>query len=87
MRLWDTATGLAHGPPLVGSGSALYAVALTPDGRLIASAGADQTTRLWDTATGQPHGQPFTGHLGTIYDLAFSPDGTLLASASADGLG
>ena len=59
-------------------------MAFSPDGRLLATASADQTVRLWDVTTGQPHGQPLTGHTDAVYGVAFSPDGTLLATASDD---
>ncbi|MBV9312792.1 MAG: PD40 domain-containing protein, partial [Pseudonocardia sp.] len=84
VRLWETATGHPHGPPLTGHTNTVFGVAFSPDGRLLASASADQTVRLWETATGHPHGPPLTGHTNIVFGVAFSPDGRLLATASDD---
>ena len=62
------------------------AVAFSPDGKTLASAGYDHTVRLWGVFTGQEIRQ-FAGHQDAVCAIAFSPDGKTLASASLDNVG
>jgi transcriptional regulator with XRE-family HTH domain/DNA-binding beta-propeller fold protein YncE len=61
--------------------SPVSAVAFSPDGKLLATVGADGTVRLWSTATGQPVGAPIHASARNgVSGVAFSPDGKLLVS-------
>ncbi len=58
-------------------------VSFSPDGKLLATAGADKTVRLWDLATGKEV-RKFVGHEKSVTCVAFAPDGRSLVSGSAD---
>ncbi len=59
------------------------AIAFSPDGTRIMSAGGDYDGRLWDLATRQVIRQ-YTGHTRQVTAVAYSPNGKLVATASLD---
>ncbi|MCS6882264.1 MAG: hypothetical protein RMK84_15625 [Oscillochloridaceae bacterium] len=62
----------------------INALALRPDGQLLASAGDDGMIRLWTWPAGAPAGR-WPAHEGPALSVTFAPDGSTLASSGADG--
>lgn len=73
---------------MVGPLSVLQAVAVSPTGRYVATAGARGEIRTWDvTNRGRPTavGRPLQVGAGTLFALTYSPRGDLLLAGGADG--
>jgi WD40 repeat protein len=62
----------------------IFDVAISHDGSLMATAGADHTIHLWDTSTWKVV-NVLKGHLHEVSSVAFSPDDSLLYSGGKDG--
>ncbi len=90
VKVWDVDAEDVR--TLRGHNSWVYAVAVSPDGSLIAGSssagggtpGAEPSIRLWDSVTGREVGV-LSGHGHHVVSVAFSPDGAVLASGSGDG--
>lgn len=61
-----------------------WAVAFSPDNKLVAISNAETAINIWDLTTGRSLGQPLNLHTNYILSLAFSPDSDMLASGSGD---
>ncbi len=66
-----------------GHTDAIYALALSPDGKTLATGSYDQKIKLWSVETGA-ESLLLKGHNGGVFGLSYRPDGKVLASASAD---
>jgi WD40 repeat protein/serine/threonine protein kinase len=69
---------------LAGHSRPVRTLALTRDGRTLASGGEDNTVRLWQLATGQAL-MTLRGHEKPVYAASFAPNGQWLATGSYDG--
>jgi WD40 repeat protein len=84
VRLCQAATGKQIGADMgPHGGGRIWAAALSPDGKLVLTGGADETARLWDASTGRPIGQPLQ-HQGAVNSVCFSPGGEIALTGSPD---
>jgi WD40 repeat protein len=97
IRLFDAKSGAAVGSFLDGGSSAIWQLAFSPDGRLLAAAvdpnGVDGfyvqqrhgEVQLWDVDSRSRAGREIAPGAGSVLSLAFNRDGTLLATGSYFG--
>jgi WD40 repeat protein len=99
VRFFDPRTGAAVGPAIDQDGAAIWQIAFSPDGKLLAvdvdpnGAGEGFYTQkkqgevqLWDVKSRRLVGRPIVPGAGSVLSLAFSRDGSLLATGSAERL-
>ena len=72
------AASFQHEAPVVG-------IALTRDGRRVATASVDGSVCLWDVATGRK-AHTFSGQFDTFHSVVFSPDETELIAGTGSGM-
>jgi WD40 repeat protein len=81
--LWDLKDGSVL-KKMEGHKNNVRAVAISQDGRLIASGDEDGALIAWHGDTGEPLTEAIKIHTACIHSLDFSPDGTAMASGSWD---
>jgi WD40 repeat protein len=85
VRFWDVHRKAQARPPLSDQDIDFSAVAISPDGRLLATGGTSTEVTLWEMSSGRKTGTLSTdGFANIVRSLAFSPDGKMLAAGDAN---
>jgi WD40 repeat protein len=85
--LLETLSSTRHVSTLAAHEGRAGGIAVSPDGRTLASVGSDRLVVLWDiSGGGEPVriGEPLTGHTGSVDAVTFSPDGETLVTSGDD---
>jgi len=85
IRLWDVVKGQPIGGAMRATRDGVQAIALTPDGRTLATATTEGEIGLWDLIERRVIGEPLRSHRAWVMGLRFSPDGHRLASVGEEG--
>src|SRR5262245_3451774 len=84
LKVWDIQSNQPT-LDLQGHSSFIFSIAISPDGRRLASASWDQTVRTWDLENGREL-FAIKRLSGALTSVVFSPDGLRLAIGSHDGI-
>lgn len=87
VAVWSGGSGATEPKLLLdgaGEGQGVICLAVSPDGKTIATSEEEKGITLWDAVSGTAR-KALTDHTGRVPSLSYSPDGTLLASGGEDG--
>jgi len=83
MRKWDYERGLLVGEPWGGKGAPIFALALSPDEKMIACGRRDGSVQRWNT-DGEMSEDVWMGHRSYVESVSWSPSGGHIASGPGD---
>jgi WD40 repeat protein len=81
IRIWRPSTDTLSIDREGGHGASVQAIAFTPDGAKVLSAGVPQRLRLHRTVDGEPIATALSEHQGSSFDVAMAADGRWFVSA------
>ncbi|KIK44104.1 hypothetical protein CY34DRAFT_35311, partial [Suillus luteus UH-Slu-Lm8-n1] len=83
-RVWDLKTGKQVGEKWEDEDYGVETIALSPDGKKVASGSFNGAVKLWNINTGKVI-KTWTGHSKEVRAVSWSPDGGRVVSGSYDG--
>lgn len=84
MRFWSVETG-KHLSRIRAQNTAVLAMAIDPEGKILISGGEDAGIHLWDWQSGK-YRAALLQHRSSINSLQIAPDGKTMVSGAADGI-
>ncbi|KAG2739015.1 WD40 repeat-like protein [Suillus brevipes Sb2] len=85
LQVWDLETGTQVGEEWEDEDFRLVTIALSPDGKKIASGSWDGAVKLWNVDTGKVI-KTWKGHTDRVNSVSWSSDGERVVSGSSDGM-
>ncbi|KIK32933.1 hypothetical protein CY34DRAFT_813990 [Suillus luteus UH-Slu-Lm8-n1] len=83
-RVRELETGTEIGEEWEDKDEGVWTMALSPDGKTVASGSRDGAVKLWNVDTGKVI-KTWTGHTDDVTSVSWSPDGGRVVSGSRDG--